>query len=65
MRGKIEVHRERLISALREIAAAGERSDGGVAAATARLDRLRDDITSALALLENSDGTSPMRLEKE
>jgi hypothetical protein len=53
MRGEIEVHRERLIAALREIAAAGERSDGGVGTPTARLDRLRDDITAALALLEN------------
>jgi len=52
-RGEIELHRERLIAALREIAAAEERSGGGVAAATARLDRLRDDITAALALLEN------------
>jgi hypothetical protein len=53
VRGEIEVHRERLIAALREIAAAEERSEGGVAAATGRLDRLRDDITAALALLEN------------
>jgi hypothetical protein len=53
VRGEIEVQRERLIAALREIAAARERSEGGVAAATARLDCLRDDITAALAFLEN------------
>jgi hypothetical protein len=53
VRGEIEVQRARLIAALRDIAAAEERSEGGVAAATAGLDRLRDDITAALALLEN------------
>ena len=50
---EIAVRRARLLAALRVIAAARERGEGGPPAATGRLDRLREDITAALELLEN------------
>ena len=62
------VRRAHLLAALREIAAARERSEGGGAAATASFDRLRDDITETLELLENrrngAMSTLPLRAQR-
>jgi hypothetical protein len=52
VRVEIAVRRARLLAALRVIAMARER-EGGLPAATGRLDRVREDITAALELLEN------------
>jgi hypothetical protein len=50
---EIAERRARLLAALRALAAARERCEGGAQAATGRLDLLREDITAALELLEN------------
>jgi hypothetical protein len=52
MKGEVALRRARLLAALRIIAAAQERYEGGGRTSTTGLDRLREDIAAALQLLE-------------